>query len=162
MNKSIWQSLLNARVVIGMISVTGLLIIITFLSIGWTRPNPIREFGFAPADLTIIPAPSSTPNVTPPPTLDPLLAGTATLAPNVIGVGGYVQITGTEGDGLRLRTVAGLNGEPAFLGFDEEVFQVIDGPQDSDGYVWWYLVAPYDEARAGWAVADFLVAIPSP
>ena len=45
---------------------------------------------------------------------------------------------------------------------DAEVFMVRDGPQTADGYTWWYLVAPYDETRAGWAAADFLVVVPSP
>jgi len=39
---------------------------------------------------------------------------------------------------------------------------VRDGPQEADGYTWWYLVAPYDENRAGWAASEFLAAIPSP
>jgi hypothetical protein len=55
-----------------------------------------------------------------------------------------------------------LNSESAFLGFDSEVFIVQDGPVVLDGYVWWYLVAPYDETRTGWAAADFLSYIPSP
>jgi hypothetical protein len=153
---------INTPVMIGALGIAGLLILITFFSIGWTKPDPIRGFGFAPADLTVIPAPTSTPNVTPTLTPDPLIVGTPTLAPDVIGVGGYVQITGTNGEGLRLRSDPGLNGTPAFLGYDEEVFEVRDGPQAADSYVWWYLVAPYDETRAGWAAADFLGAIPSP
>jgi len=28
--------------------------------------------------------------------------------------------------------------------------------------VWWYLVAPYDETRVGWAAADFLSYVPEP
>jgi len=162
MNRNNLSSILNIRVVLGALGIAGLLILITWISIGWTSPHPSRDFGFAPADLTVIPAPTSTPNATPTFTPDPLIVGTATLPPDVIGVGGYVQITGTEGDGLRLRANPGLNGEPVFLGYDEEVFQVQDGPQDADGYTWWYLVAPYDESRAGWAAADFLGAIPSP
>ena len=153
---------INARVVIGALGIAGLLILITLFSIGWTKPDPARDFGFAPADLTVIPAPTSTPNVTPTFTPDPLIVGTPTLPPDVIGVGGYVQIAGTDGEGLRLRSDPGLNGTPAFLGYDEEVFEVRDGPQAADGYTWWYLVAPYDETRAGWAAADFLGAIPSP
>jgi hypothetical protein len=84
------------------------------------------------------------------------------VAAGTIGIGGYVQISGTEGQGLRLRTVPGLSGDQAFLGFDEEVFEVRDGPQVVDGYTWWYLVAPYDETRVGWAAADFLAVVPSP
>ena len=45
---------------------------------------------------------------------------------------------------------------------DVEVFEVREGPQEADGHTWWYLVAPYDESRAGWAAAEFLGAIPSP
>jgi len=162
MSRNVLSSLFNLRVILGALGIAGFLILVTWISIGWTRPDPAREFGFAPADLTVIPAPTSTPNVTPTFTPDPLIVGTATLAPDVIGVGGYVQITGTDGEGLRLRADPGLSGTPAFLGYDEEVFEVRDGPQEADGYTWWYLVAPYDENRAGWAAADFLGAIPSP
>ncbi len=162
MNRNNLSSILNIRVVLGALGIAGLLILITLIFIGWTTPGPVRDFGFAPADLTVIPAPTTTPNVTPTFTPDPLIVGTPTLAPDVIGVGGYVQITGTDGDGLRLRANPGLNGEPVFLGYDEEVFEVREGPQTADEYIWWYLVAPYDETRAGWAADDFLGAIPSP
>ena len=73
-----------------------------------------------------------------------------------------MQITGTDGEGLRIRSEPGLTGNPDFLGFDSEVFIVKDGPQLVDGYTWWYLVAPYDDTRAGWAASDFLSYIPSP
>jgi len=162
MNRKNLSPIFNIRVVIGALGIAGCLILITVLSIGWTKPDPSSHFGFAPADLTVIPAPTSTPIVTPTFTPDPLIVGTPTLGPDEIGVGGYVQITGTEGEGLRLRADPSLNGTPAFLGYDEEVFQVREGPQEADGYVWWYLVAPYDETRAGWAASDFLGAIPSP
>jgi len=162
MNRDDLSSILNIRVLLGALGIAGFLLLITFIFIGWTRPDPTRESGFAPADLTVIPAPTSTPEVTATYTPDPLIYGTPTLAPDVIGVGGYVQITGTEGEGLRLRSDPGLNGTSVFLGYDEEVFEVRDGPQNADGYTWWYLVAPYDETRAGWAAEDFLGAIPSP
>jgi hypothetical protein len=162
MNRKELLSLVNLRVVLGALGIAGLLILITTISIGWSKPDPARNSGFAPADLTVIPAPTSTPDVTPTFTPDPLIAGTPTLAPDVIGVGGYVQITGTDGEGLRLRADPGLSGASVFLGYDEEVFEVRDGPQEADGYTWWYLVAPYDEARAGWAADDFLGSIPSP
>ena len=162
MNRNDLSSILNIRVLLGALGIAGLLILVTLLSIGWTKPDPARNFGFAPADLTVIPAPTATPNVTATFTPDPLIVGTPTLAPNEIGLGGYVQIVGTDGEGLRLRTDPSLNGTPAFLGYDEEVFEVREGPQEADGYMWWYLVAPYDETRAGWAASDFLGAIPSP
>jgi hypothetical protein len=162
MNQNNLSSIVNLKVGLGALGIAGLLILMTMIFIGWTKPDPARDSGFAPADLTVIPAPTSTPDVTPTVTPDPLVFGTPTLAPDEIGVGGYVQITGTDGEGLRLRSDPGLSGTPVFLGYDEEVFEVREGPQVSDGYTWWYLVAPYDETRAGWAAAAFLGAIPSP
>lgn len=151
---------LNRYVIIGTLAVTGILLIITFIIIGWTSPRFSPDVGFAPADLTMIPAPTHTPNVTAVPTNDPLI--TPTLAANTIGIGGYVQISGTEGEGLRIRQTSGLNADTVFRGEESEVFVVKDGPQTADGYTWWYLVAPYDETRAGWSVADFLAVVPSP
>jgi hypothetical protein len=151
---------LNIWVVLGALAFAGFLTVLTLVLIGWTRPRVAQEVGFAPADLTMIPAPTHTPGVPPTPTIDPL--ATPSLAAGTIGVGGYVQISGTEGEGLRLRASPGLNGAQLFLGFDEEVYQVREGPQELDGHTWWYLVAPYDETRAGWAAADFLAVVPSP
>jgi hypothetical protein len=152
---------LTRPVIFGAIGFAGGLIIFTLIFIGWTSPRLSHDVGFAPADLTIIPAPTHTPNVTPVPTIDPNLV-TPTLAPDTIGIGAYVQISGTEGEGLRIRSTPGLSGDTVFFGGESEVFVVKDGSQVADGYTWWYLVAPYDEARAGWAAADFLAVVPPP
>jgi len=151
---------LNRWVMIGTLGFAGTLLLITLIIIGWTSPRFSPEVGFAPADLTMIPAPTHTPNVTAVPTNDPSI--TPTFAANTIGISGYVQISGTGNDGLRIRSAPGLNTETVFRGEEAEVFVVKDGPQSADGYTWWYLVAPYDETRAGWAAADFLSFIPSP
>ncbi len=155
------KSYLNRWVIFGAIGFASLLLLITLIIIGWTSPRFTPDVGFAPADLTMIPAPTNTPNVTAVPTFDPNLV-TPTPAANTLGINAYVQITGTEGEGLRIRSAAGLNGETVFRGEEAEVFLVKDGPQTIDGYTWWYLVAPYDETRAGWAAADFLAVVPAP
>ena len=67
---------LNRNVIIGALSFTGTLLIITLIIIGWTSPRFSPDVGFAPADLTIIPAPTHTPNVTAIPTTDPLITPT--------------------------------------------------------------------------------------
>jgi len=152
---------LNRWVILGSLGFAGALLLFTLMFIGWTSPRFSPEVGFAPADLTMIPAPTHTPKATLPSAIDPNLA-TPTLAAGVIGVGNYIQINGTSGEGLRIRTAPGLNGDTVVFGEEAEVFLVRDGPRDADGYVWWYLVAPYDETRAGWAAANFLVVIPSP
>jgi len=152
---------LNRWVIFGALGVAGTLLLITLIMIGWTSPRFSPNVGFAPADLTMIPAPTNTPNVIATSTVDPTFA-TSTPAGDSIAVGGYVQISGTEGDGLRIRSSPGLNGETVFRGEEAEVFIVREGPQTADGYSWWYLVAPYDETRAGWAASDFLAVVPGP
>ncbi|HEY5731714.1 MAG TPA: hypothetical protein VIS72_16820 [Anaerolineales bacterium] len=153
------RQIFNKWVILGALIIAGLLTIITIISIGWTTPPHSPDVGFAPADLTVISAPTATPNVTPTATVDPFAASPT---PTGIALGTYAQITGTEGEGLRIRAEPGLTGEPVFLGFDSEVFLVQDGPHEADGYTWWYLVAPYDDNRAGWAASAFLNYIPSP
>ncbi|HCB02005.1 MAG TPA: hypothetical protein DEP19_06445 [Anaerolineae bacterium] len=151
---------LNRFVIIGSLILAGILILITLILIGWTSPRFSPDVGFAPADLTMIPAPTHTPGIPPTFTPDPLAS--PTFDPNTIALNGYVQISGTGSDGLRIRSAPGLNTETVFRGEESEVFVVKDGPQTGDGYTWWYLVAPYDDTRAGWAADEFLAVIPPP
>jgi hypothetical protein len=150
--------LINIWTIAGALLVAGCLLIVTLVAIGWTRPRPVGDLGFVPADLTIIPPSTATPSPAPTPTA----GGTAAAAPGQIGVGAYVQIQGTEGAGLRIRSAPGLNSDTVFKGEEAETFRVKDGPKDADGHTWWYVVAPYDETRAGWAAADFLAVVPAP
>ncbi|MCC6298712.1 MAG: SH3 domain-containing protein [Anaerolineales bacterium] len=153
------RQLFNKWVILGALAFAGLLLLVTALSIGFTSPLQPADVGFAPANLTVIPASTATSSAPPTATIDPFAP---TPVPTGIAIGNYVQITGTNGEGLRIRSEPGLAGNPDFLGFDSEVFIVREGPVALDGYVWWYLVAPYDDTRAGWAAADFLSYIPSP
>jgi len=73
-----------------------------------------------------------------------------------------VQITGTGGDGLRLRSEPGLGNTIRLVAMESEVFLVLEGPQTGDGLTWWYLAAPYDETRRGWAVSNYLATVKSP
>ena len=151
---------LNRFVIVGSVTLAGILILITLILIGWTSPRFSPDVGFAPADLTMIPAPTHTPAATLIPTTDPLAS--PVFDPNAIVINGYVQITGTGADGLRIRSAPGLNTETVFRGEESETFVVRDGPQVGDGYIWWYVVAPYDDTRAGWAASEFLAVVPSP
>jgi hypothetical protein len=153
------RQLFNKWVIIGAVVLAGLLLLITAVSIGLTSARQNSDVGFTPADITVIPAPTSTSNALATATIDPF-ALTAT--PTGIAVGNYVQISGTEGQGLRIRSEPGLNGNFEFLGYDSEVFMIKDGPRQADGFTWWLLVAPYDETRTGWAASDFLAYVPAP
>lgn len=153
--------------VIGAALILGLLLLGATLGLMWyTRPGPQPPAG-STAIMQVVRAPTATPI---PPTLTPTPDVTPTPSvqvppapePGVIGVGAYVQISGTGGDGLRLRASPGLKSEVRLLGAEAEVFQVSEGPQEADGYTWWYLKGPYDPARQGWAVANFLTAVQGP
>lgn len=116
------------------------------------------------AAMTVVAQPTWTPTSSPVPTeaaygtptpIPPLAPG-----PGEIAIGRFVQVSGTGGDGLRLRMAPGLDAPVRFLAHEAEVFRVTDGPQTDDGYTWWYLTAPYDPQRAGWAVANYLSVLP--
>jgi len=159
-----WKDFLNIWVIGG-----GMLIAILLLAIFWgglifLRGSPAS--GAVPtAALTVIAAPTQT-QVVVVPTLAPSPTATfgAPLPPanGEITVGIYVQISGTGGDGLRLRSDPGTQSSPRFLGGESEVFQVKDGPREADGITWWFLAAPYDENRSGWAASNYLSVIQSP
>jgi hypothetical protein len=114
------------------------------------------------AAFTWIPGPSNTP--APSATLVPTSTATAAFVPppsGELGIGSFVQIVGTQGTGLNIRSAPGLNSDIQFLAYDAEVFEVREGPQDADGITWWYLVTPVDESRAGWASSDYLEVVAS-
>lgn len=127
--------------------------------------TPSAPGGALPAAITKIPAPSATPILATPtsavaPSATPPVSPTP--FPGSVLPGAFVQIAGTGGDGLRLRADPGLDSQIRFLALEAEVFEVVEGPRVADNYTWWYLVAPYDEARSGWAVADYLAVIQNP
>src|SRR5687767_15176805 len=106
MNRSTLPPFLNIWVLVGALGLAGCLLLVTLISIGWTSPRLSQDVGFVPAHLTVIPAPTHTPQVQPTATFDPNV--TPTLPVGQISVGGFVQITGTDGEGLRLRAAPGL------------------------------------------------------
>jgi hypothetical protein len=104
--------MINRWTILGSLGVAGALLVITLISIGWTTPRVSPEVGFAPADLTIIAAPTGTFIVTAAPTVDPALI-TPTPAGDQIAVDAYVQINGTEGEGLRVHATPGWRRIPS-------------------------------------------------
>jgi hypothetical protein len=98
----------------------------------------------------VLPSPTALPTETPQP------ASVQEPGTGRIDVGLIVEVYGTEGDGLRLRTNPGTAGAIQLLADESEVFAVQDGPVEADGRTWFYLVSPSDASRAGWAVSDYL------
>jgi len=148
----------------GAVALATILMCATLFLVWVTRPDEAAS-GPSTAVLSIIQAPTSTPVIdtpTPPVALSSTEAVPPAPLPGTFGVGAYVQISGTEGDGLRLRSAPGLQGQVEFLALESEVFQIRDGPRDADGYTWWFVVAPYDETVQGWAVSNYLKVVQNP
>ena len=128
-----------------------------------SRPgSSLSGFSTAVLNVTRLPETTPTPNAT-------SLAGQSSPSPetpeqvlDVITVGGYVQVQGTGGAGLRIRSEAGLSQGVRFLAKEAETFQVKDGPKEVDGYTWWYLVSSDDQERWGWAVETYLKPVSGP
>lgn len=116
-------------------------------------PAPTAAAPGSTLQMTVIAAPSITPSPT-----RVLETHTPTAPPSVGGlsVGSYVQIAGTEGAGLRLRDAPGTSSASRFVAMDSEVFRIKEGPKEADGFTWWYLEAPYDPSRSGWAASKYL------
>ncbi|HUI87384.1 MAG TPA: hypothetical protein VLX61_01540 [Anaerolineales bacterium] len=154
------RGLINFWTILGSLGCAGFLLAATWIGIEWSHPRAASTEGFVAAELTVIPLPSPTP-VIPTPTINAGLAAALTAQPDQIGLNTYVQISGTGTDGLRIRSAPGLNSDTVFRGDESETFLVKDGPQQADGYTWWYVVAPYDPSRAGWAAANYLAVVPA-
>ena len=140
---------------------------LVYLILQLTNPAPNVPGEVPTAKLTLIPAPTHT--HTPPPTSiisTAIPTPGAVLPPGTIGVGAYVKVGRTQGAGLRMRAEPGTDAAVDFVAMDDEVFLVVGGPVEADGYTWWQLSAPYDQTRTGWSAQDFLdlieLATPTP
>ncbi len=152
--------------------IIGLLIAVALLAGFWAAVIFLRQpeaaAGKSDLAITVVAAPTLTPVISMPP---PVATTTPTQAPaqngippsnGSIAVGMYVQITGTGGVGLKIRDQPGTSSKQLFLGMESEVYLVQDGPKQKDGYTWFYLVAPYDKNRSGWAASNYLSIIQKP
>lgn len=146
-----------AGVVLGLLAAAALLLFTRILGGAPEPPAP---------ELTVIPLPSATatPMSTNPPTTAPTPAETA--PPDASGArpfrpGELVLISGTGGEGLRLREAPSLNAAVRLVALESEVFEVIEGPVAADGYHWWRVTNPYDRSKEGWAADRFLVGLES-
>ena len=146
-------------VTLGGVALGFILFVIFGLVLLSSRPAPPEVSTATTPFVTIIPAPTLTPVVIVPTQSQPTVTITPTVPQGDIGLGAYVQISGTSGEGLRLRSQPGTQSPMRFLGMDDEVFLVKDGPKEANGFTWWFLQAPYDDKRSGWAAANYLKVI---
>jgi hypothetical protein len=152
--KPIWNRwvLLGSLAVVGLLCVLwGLLLLLINPETGESNPSLVA--------ITIIPAQTQAPVLSKTSAAATRMPPTPTPGVGGIAVGQYVAISGTGGDGLRLRAGPGTDFKLNIVGMEQEVFRVAEGPAESDGFTWWYLTAPYDAARGGWAVSKYLVVV---
>lgn len=138
-----------AGAVIGLASVTVVWILLI------AAPLPGVPAQAIPPYFTVFPPPTYTP-VPPTLTITPFYTATPalpTVMPGTIGVGAMVEVTE---DGLRLRDAPSLTGKILSQATSHELFTVIEGPRQADGYTWWLLQGVYDKSRQGWAVENYL------
>ncbi len=162
--RKIVRFILNPWLIFSAVGFGVALLIATLLLLSWTR-SPQTSAGASTAVITIIALPTATPILptsTPTETETPAATDFPPPPPGDLAIDAYVQVTGTGGDGLRLRTGPGLDRDVRLLGGEDEVFLVQEGPQQADSYTWWYLMGPFDESRHGWAVANFLRVVQNP
>ena len=107
-------------------------------------PSPTPVIWTAtPRAATALPAATETPEPTP------------TASPE-IAVGRYVRVSNTDGTGVSLRQDPDVSSPRLEIGYEGEVFIVLEGPRQTGGYVWWLVLDPNSEGRQGWAVANYL------
>jgi hypothetical protein len=150
---------LLAAVVFGLGLVAVLMVIIFSAKSGNIAQAP------ATAIVKIVQAPTQTlpgMTITLTPTLAPTASPSTPTPSGDIAIGNYVQVSGTGGDGLRLHNNANVGSKVNYVAIDAEVFIVMDGPIEADGYIWWELQDPVSKNAVGWGVANYLSVVQNP
>lgn len=119
-------------------------------------PPEVVELTATPAEV----GPTATPRRGPP-TATPT-PGTPTATPEPespaveaeIAVGVQVRVTGTSAAGLSFRSGPGVNYARLKTVYDGEIFAVLEGPEEANGYRWWRLEDK--EGTVGWGADAWL------
>ena len=161
--RSLFRLFLDPWVIIGAIAIGVILFATVLIVLLVTRPFS-APVSVPTAAITLV----SIPTATSVPTNELLESETPTLSladtpqPGEIYPGAFVKITGTGGNGLRLRMEPGLESEILWIGEEAEVLSVQGGPVEADGFTWWLMESSADNNRQGWAVSDYLVVVDTP
>jgi hypothetical protein len=107
-----------------------------------------------PPTTSALASPSPFPTFTPPATPD------LSVAPDVITVGYYAQVSNTEDIGVSLRGGPSTDNLRIALIPEGVALLVIGGPEEGSGFIWWQVRAEDD--TEGWVAGDFLVPAAAP
>jgi len=114
----------------------------------------------APTATVDRPRPTATRYVAPTETPIPTKAPQTTAAAGEIGVGGYVRIIETGPDGLNFRTDPSRNAQKIRALPEGGVFEVVGGPNKSEGITWWQLKDK--DGTIGWGSSAYMAAARKP
>ena len=73
-----------------------------------------------------------------------------------IGTGVNVVVRGVNPDGLNIRAEASTDSKVLKNVKDKTTLEVLDGPVQAEGYVWWRVRPVRDKEIEGWAVGQYL------
>lgn len=139
----------------GILSVILVVGIVALAFLTLFRPTPLPTSVPLPAaeteaEDTPTPVMVQSTSVPPLPTSTP-----ASTVPAEIAIGTYVRVSGTGGNDLSFRAGPGTNHDRLKVVAEGSVLKVLDGPVETDAYVWWRL-QDVSDGMVGWAVADYL------
>jgi hypothetical protein len=90
-----------------------------------------------------------------PPTDEPVEDAQPTPVPSgVIAVGVEVTVAGTGGAGVSLRAGPGTDNARLAIAQDDDVLEIVGGPEQSAEYTWWQVRMA--DGSEGWVVEDYL------
>lgn len=125
-------------------------IILTILGGVWLfARNPSEPEGPQPTAVVRTTTPTPVPTAAPTP-------APALILPGSMEVGTRVEVIGTGGVGVSIRAEAHTNGERLGVADEGDTLLIVGGPEEADGYTWWFLRDESNAALKGWAVSDYL------
>ena len=122
-------------------------------------PTPTAIIWTPTPSPAIVAPPSSTPAQS---AADDAPAGATPTASSDVVIGGYVQIAGTGGDGLSLRSGPGGNYARLAVASEGSIFIVLEGPTTAGGAPWWRIRDPENEEQIWWAIGNYLEPVEHP
>jgi hypothetical protein len=78
--------------------------------------------------------------------------------PGVFALGMIIKVNGTDNEGLRIHSDAGIDQPTLFLAKEGEQFNILEGPIIKDSLIWWKIKSLNDSTKTGWAVQDYMKA----
>ncbi len=121
-----------------------------------------------PTVIQLTAPPSRTPTaepvrvVTPTPIISqtPEATTDSSIAPEIVSVGYYAQVSNTGGAGLSLRGGPSTDNVALFLAPEGAIVLILEGPSDGSGFTWWKVLL--DDGTEGWMAAQYLVPVAAP